>query len=707
MAGESIFFTQLPPDVIKALDARKSIYSATNRARLNASAEDAYNWLYKKMAYCNVYSSYLTEVIVSDTITSNITGTPASNIRQKRVAGPHLTAARAGGYTANGRYSKEGNSSSSDSAIYYPKPHLTSCKISTHGDFGSLRKAQFAFAVYSITELDAFLPMMSIGADITIEYGWTIKSSATGNAGRFDGKVYNFSYQVNSTGGFDCTCDVVGAGQDVLRASANMTSNILDITATNAYHLTGNTFMSSLQTMINSYIDSSPQSTEPTVDGKSVDGSTPIIAGISYADFSSLSKVLTGNQSGATNDDGESALTRKNIDSNGNWTGASSTTSTKQYYISLGGLISLINKGIQTARLGDVGKVKLICNKEVTTGLIPDKGGYVDYTQKSTGKTAYPTGITEANNKAALQSSANKVKLISAEPTKVLFPGFTEYLGSGNGQVFSFGSYDSKFENGDLSSIMLNVEFVKESFSTVGSTDSTKAVKTINDVLHEIFTVIYDNSGTRFQLSPVVNYPDKSKQSALAEVRIVDVNYIPSTPPSVYEITAVKQDSICRSVSLQSKVPSELATANFIAPGSDFIPVNGGFTRVLTAGGVSKTQHAISPNIDKVLQYYSTDFKPELTEELKSAVKAEFVNTPTGKNGNHSIIYPIELSITMDGIDGMQFGNTIKTNYLPSIYKTNDQKIAFTITTIEHDISGNDWKTTINTACRIIPDNVK
>jgi hypothetical protein len=54
----------------------------------------------------------------------------------------------------------------------------------------------------------------------------------------------------------------------------------------------------------------------------------------------------------------------------------------------------------------------------------------------------------------------------------------------------------------------------------------------------------------------------------------------------------------------------------------------------------------------------------------------------------------------LDGIEGFTFGNAITTNYLPAQYKRGD--IAFTVTTVEHNISGGDWTTTLNTVCRFI-----
>jgi hypothetical protein len=56
------------------------------------------------------------------------------------------------------------------------------------------------------------------------------------------------------------------------------------------------------------------------------------------------------------------------------------------------------------------------------------------------------------------------------------------------------------------------------------------------------------------------------------------------------------------------------------------------------------------------------------------------------------------LSITIDGIEGLQFGNIITIDYLPDIYRKNS---AFAITSISHDISKEGWTTAIDTQFRI------
>ena len=66
-------------------------------------------------------------------------------------------------------------------------------------------------------------------------------------------------------------------------------------------------------------------------------------------------------------------------------------------------------------------------------------------------------------------------------------------------------------------------------------------------------------------------------------------------------------------------------------------------------------------------------------------------------------IYPIDLSITIDGVSGFKFGDVITTNLIPKHYFTT-YKMVFTVTKINHTIKDGVWETTLNTKSRISMD---
>ncbi len=72
----------------------------------------------------------------------------------------------------------------------------------------------------------------------------------------------------------------------------------------------------------------------------------------------------------------------------------------------------------------------------------------------------------------------------------------------------------------------------------------------------------------------------------------------------------------------------------------------------------------------------------------------------TGAHWLNMAIYPIELTLTIDGINGFKFGDVIKTNLIPSHYNER-WNVVFTVTKIIHKVTPSTWETTLNTAARL------
>ena len=77
-------------------------------------------------------------------------------------------------------------------------------------------------------------------------------------------------------------------------------------------------------------------------------------------------------------------------------------------------------------------------------------------------------------------------------------------------------------------------------------------------------------------------------------------------------------------------------------------------------------------------------------------------SSPANAHWLNMALYPVDFSVTIDGISGFRFGDVISTNLVPSSYVQN--KLVFVITKIEHLISGGMWETTLHTAARLAMD---
>ena len=98
---------------------------------------------------------------------------------------------------------------------------------------------------------------------------------------------------------------------------------------------------------------------------------------------------------------------------------------------------------------------------------------------------------------------------------------------------------------------------------------------------------------------------------------------------------------------------------------------------------------------------------PFITDSTVQAIKQYSQDGPGAATHpwNQRILLPISLGITLDGIEGFEFGNLITTDWLPTKYFDNNQnpRISFIITNVTHTITPNDWVTELETQCRLSP----
>ena len=167
--ASSIFYTSVADGPRGLINLRSQIYAQSVRN------SDSLKWLAGKLAWAT-----------------------ASVNNEKTGHSGVLSIPSGGGLGPDGLYQVDSTSKSGDKRLL-PKPHIVSVKISSAGDWGSTN-----------------LAFCEIGADLKIKYGWANAGKAGGGKNTFDGKVYNFNYSVNSTGGWDCTVMAMAKGIDVV-----------------------------------------------------------------------------------------------------------------------------------------------------------------------------------------------------------------------------------------------------------------------------------------------------------------------------------------------------------------------------------------------------------------------------------------------------------------------------------------------------------
>ena len=693
----TIFYT--PCAAAGQIALRKAIYNQETRN------SDSYLWLYKKMA-----------------------------VALASAGGTTLTTTTGAGFPSrtnkNSVYTTTNSNTGNTVRNLIPKPHLVSLKTSYAGDFGSVQKCEIAFTVYSLDQLNQCQGFFTINAAVFAKWGWTNAGEAGKGGESFSGNVVNFSWSINSSGGADCTCSAIGKGVNTLSINANLKSSDTKLEYKSGLKTLP---VTSILERIRYYL-SSPA---PLVVGNPVN--IPGSLGLGWVGVVEAPAVFKKIETPP-----ETPPEGENLDIQ------------KLYYASLGLIVDEFNRSLTT------------------------------YTNIK------PRLKIDSNNGGVCQIP-NSEKWASANPMECLFPGKSKYGASdeGTGLMEFDGALASTYSTGGVQNvgyIMIEIEYLNEVMKSLGgSTDKGERSpsKTINDFFKKIFTMIDSNSGGAIKLSTAVNPKN------LNEILIIETQHIPDeiTPT---EIPAVTQNSICRSMSLTAKVPSELQVVASVSANSGAGNVNSaalkpftGASKVITPATTGNEQQKTETSktvsdvdvaitnkkaelaeLDKAIAentYYgvnnlivgfnnliglggtsfgsdAVDAAREQFEAQKKTTEAELADLEKEKDTNAaialgdalmvvyllgpkpeyvsaarsylrsatkpknaSIVYPLDFSFTIDGIAGIKFGDAVTTNYMPGLYKKKPTRCSFTVLSVEHNVSGNDWTTTCSTVFRMRP----
>lgn len=305
--------------------------------------------------------------------------------------------------------------------------------------------------------------------------------------------------------------------------------------------------------------------------------------------------------------------------------------------------------------------------------------------------------------------------IVSSAPEEVFFPddemgAYGAFKPFGPGAATGFLKLETDTSLIDISSILISTTAVIKAYRGLVKENQTSIeYKNITGFFDELIKLVNYASGEMYQLVTQLIDPPKDSRDKQAVLSIEDTHISRAITDSVtpYEFNSSIATPILKSISISCKPPAASAAATFT---------------LSNGGGVGQ-----SPQTDVRFNKKGND---KDLEDAKSQIEAEknaFKTKGAGKTfstglkGNYSkykrsvtynpqetanhwlrkVIYPIDLTLTIDGIDGFKFGDVIKTNLLPKRY--NDEGMVFVITKISHTIQNGVWETTLNTKSRIEP----
>lgn len=714
--------------------------------------------------------------------------------------------------------------------VYVPKPHITSIKISTDGSFAALLKADMSFTLYTLNDLESYMSFLSVGYEVSIKYGWVTaeQSAAEGKEGKYHGVIYNFTYQLNGYGGFDCNCSLIGTNASVIGSSIKASSAaedgtkdnkdvksktidfaslLLDI-ANTASNQKGGTYFSTLkgvtfkpyyyvlknglELLNKGGAGGSGNSLTPRAYADKMDAGKAQLKkdNPSWSDDKATIEAIGKNESGGKYDGpvnptpgstagGKYGFTNATWEAYMGKTDANGNPWPKKDGKSMAGAASPADQERAMGRMWRDNQKKTKDPKELAAmhylGHVPkgsewdtvpggapggdaaDNGGKyagiylplctvidcINYKvfEKAGGKNVKDIIKIHCNKDVTQSSIPASADFCSADPRKVAFPGFGKYSDTLNfdditNSAYQRASHSTQKEGaagaenitikkGDTSKILVAIDTLLQIEKDLSNKeeDTTKEQQDTRTLtfVNQILQLINDVSGGFFKLTMVTNVKrtdNKDDNKGFWYIVDTDYNGEDISPLIIKAVThdGFKQNkresaSIVRSMNLSAKLPDKMQAVAYVAARSNFAQ-----NQTVSLGEIISGQNNREDNVkfnpadlkaakDQVASGANDDAVNNLKGQLRAYytdVTAKGDSTSGAKLPNAWQLVPLDLSITLDGINGFNFGNVISTNYLPSRYfDAKGQKIIFTVSKVEHSISEGDWTTTLSTLCRL------
>tara|TARA_R110000796_G_scaffold83770_1_gene182989 strand:- start:302 stop:2185 length:1884 start_codon:yes stop_codon:yes gene_type:complete len=527
-------------------------------------------------------------------------------------------------------------------------PILTSVTLdsdgSTDATTATMWTAKAEFNVYTLSQLNkAEKSFLRIGSEVELNYGWRGEGAGP-NSGGLKGSVTNFNFSANKDGSFACSFEFIGANGDFSGEA-----------------ITGSPAGDAEKTQASK--DSKPIPFPNIVRTIELQHEIAfaIPVGETYSDDTvEEGKIVVKGEFALVNfDDGESGIVEYAYQSMG-FTEESMTA-----YVTLNHFINQLNIILNKGAKGKT----IVCNADVSIG------AYI------------PT-------------------MFSADPFNILFGGEMANYGAGLLPVVKpmlFGSELTEFQssNGaDLSKIFISTDFLGKVYdafknSKSSDTDNSQQPPAVKDMLNAIFSKIEQVSGGLYQLKVYLEAFDDPKNVYIINKR---KGYNAGASDGTYEFKVIGETSIIRDMSLSTEFNAEMVAAANIGARS-----GGSSTELPSDMFGNLYQDCDKIPIENVVteaelttlrDEYVGSPSPKLITDAGDALREYLLQNKDLTNGEFSSVpYFINLSVTLDGIDGIPYFGRFRVDRLPATYA---QNIYFAVMKVNHSFDGQgDWSTQI------------
>ncbi len=631
---------------------------------------------------------------------------------------PTVPAPLAVGVTRKIQYNKQYKDAGGSFGLR-PMPGIKGATIKNKGSMGSTREAVVEFVCWDLNQLQMLERLyMAFGNSVLVEWGWSIDTTngqtfraldelvntpisddkallkiiekikkTNGHYDAMQGIVSDFQYQLNSLGGFDCTTTITSIADMFLSMEIHSTSKNLQKEDVDSNKIIIENFKNELNSIINNKVaknvpdslyagsqrySSTQVSTEIDVPKTIYDSNNNIVR------LSTNYKILP--------EDTVAPDIKDQIDKSSN--------DEIQHYTSVAYLDTIVNNSL--------------CPK--------DENGQIVKLDNSNVWINYRPGIVSGDPSICLLSSYQNPSedIILQNGKKVKDNGnYTDkydrlknYLGPINTPQLAAEFKDNKIK---LHSILINVQYLYDTY---------RQSSTLSEFLITLFNKISESCGGlwHFQL-----HIDEDKPNIIS---IIDKNSeYPTTDPKTITFKVYNKDSIVKDVNVSTLVseeikamtmyntnPSASAAGNTSSYG--FLLYGAHLTNLIYKNIEQGTLTANDKTFGIQYDYYGQmadaieklyrSYTPDISDTCKTALNKYIVDVlQIGNNvvsDKQTVILPISVSITLDGISGVKFGNIINIDYLPTRYLDSTY---FMIKDVTHVINSSGWTTTFDTVIQL------
>jgi len=291
----------------------------------------------------------------------------------------------------------------------------------------------------------------------------------------------------------------------------------------------------------------------------------------------------------------------------------------------------------------------------------------------------------------------------SADPVKIILPGrgadYTGFGSTNNNFTGLLGNANTVRDIFVSTNLLMDIE--KELLDR--KKEGEEASFTVHQFMGQLFKEIETETGG------IINCFLQSDPQQTEEIKryfVINRHNDIKQADAAYTFTTLSPTSILKGLSMSSNLDAEMSAIAFTGGGGKF-PSNA-ISNVFkckpkaqkgtqlssdnNAAGTSKPSD--NPNNTNIIlknkiKEMGDAYNSENVSDFRSVLRKHFMTSEFPKG--LAIPYSINLSVTIDGVDGIQFFNTFTIDNLPAGFGD----VFFAVGEIEHSVSDGNWDTTI------------